>query len=685
MSPISAEPIALAYLGLFLVSAVVCLAAIPRARSFDDPAISRGLSWLLGLTGVWGLFKTAYFLLPHPFNEASYLLGLVAGFGTVWAWLYFASAYTGRSLHENSTLRRLSGAVFVAVVLAKLTNPVHGSYFTSEPSSVPFQHLAINHGALHWTATGLSYVLAAIGLFMLFELYVQAEYDTRPLGLLAAMLALPITFDLVAISTPQLINFIYAPIGVAIFALGVLFVFQERLLAIKTTAASETASVFLDDDRRIRDATPAATALFPELKTGIGEPLEAVLPTVVQLLDNGDRVLELHDNAEPQYYLLGATSIGVEHSAARVLTFTDITELERQRRELKRQERELNRRNELYRAIVAASFAFVYRSDLTGEITFVSPGVEDVLGYNPTDIEGKTAAMLAANEQAADRTRQHFSDVANGEALQVSDFPLEDSTGQTIYVDFRVVPIYDPDVPVDERTPANIVGAQGMAREATERRQRESLISVINRVLRHNVRNELTVINGYAEMLTEELDDERAAQAERILDTGDRLLDLTESAQQIEDLRGESAELAPHDVVPLIADAVEQVDRQYPAASVSVTAPDSAVALTQPRLETAIWELLDNAADHSGAAPSITVDVAVDPNRITVTIADDGPGLPETERDVLASGSEEPLVHSDGLGLWLAHWIVTTLDGEMRVPSIDGGTTVELTLPRPES
>ena len=123
--------------------------------------------------------------------------------------MYFCSAYTGRDYHENATARRLSAAVFLAVVSAKVTNPIHERYFTTTEVTVPFEHLAIEHGLFHWGATGLSY-----------ELYAESGYDTRPLALLTGLLAFPIVLGLVALLTPRLVSVIYAPLGVAAFAVA---------------------------------------------------------------------------------------------------------------------------------------------------------------------------------------------------------------------------------------------------------------------------------------------------------------------------------------------------------------------------------------------------------------------------------------------------------------------------------
>ncbi|MFB6297605.1 MAG: ATP-binding protein [Salinirussus sp.] len=657
---------------------------IPRAKTFDDPDIQIGMVWLLGTTGAWAAFKTVFFLAPDPFRETAYTVGLIFGFATVWAWLYFCSAYTGRTLHRNPTLRRLGVAVFLVVVAVKLTNPIHRMYFTTREATTPFRYLAIDHGLVHWGATGLSYVLSAVGLFMIFELYVRSGYDTRPLSLLTAALGLPVVVDVAANATPLLIDVIYAPIGVTVFAAGTLFVFGPRFLAVRATTRSDAPSVFLDGDGRIRDYSPAATTAFPALAGRSGDRLEDVLPEVATAAETDDRIVERDDGEQTRYYLVSTTVTGVGESAARTLTLTDVTAIERQRRQLSQQERELAERNELYRAVIAASFAFVFRIDLDRRrFTFVSPSVEEFLGYAADELDGEPIDVVMPDEETSELAREYLDQVADGEGLQVRDFPLENRDGQTVYADIRVVPIYDPGVPEERKTADDIVGVQSMVRDATERRRREGLISVINRVLRHNVRNELGVINGYAEMLAADLDGDAAAKADRIVETADRLLDLSESAREIEANRDQSPDLEPLDVVPIVDDSVRQLRERYPDASVAVESPETAVAEALPRVETALWELLDNAAKHGGDHPSIEVAVRETDDRILVSIADDGPGIPESEQQVLATGVEEPLVHGQGLGLWLAYWLIRNLDGEIDVPEDERGTTVEVRLRKP--
>ena len=674
-------PAGMAYMSLFFASGIACFAAIPRARTVTDAEIRHGLVGLLATTGLWAVLKTGFFVVPDPFREVLYTVGLISGFATVWAWLYFASAYTGRGLHTNQTLRRLGAGVFLTVVTLKLTNPLHGLYFTTTEKTTPFRHLAIDHGVIHWASTGLSYALAAIGLFMIFELYVESEYDTGPLGVLTGLLALPVSLDLIAIATPRLLNLIYAPIGVAAFAIGVLYLFTDQFLSVQTAARTGAATVIVDDTDRIRDFSAAAVDAFPALEAATGERLADVLPAVAATRDRDGKIIERDGGDGSDYYLVSARSTTLGDSTETVIALADITDRERQRRQLIQRERELDQRNELYRAVIAASFAFVIRIDLEGRFSFVSPSIESFLGYDPAELTGEPISVLCSDDQSTDRLEDYFQEVTSGESLQIRDLPLTTRTGRTVHVDVRMVPVYDPSVDRDGRTPADIVGALAMMRDASHRRQREGLISVMNRVLRHNVRNKLTVINGRAAMLAETLDGDAKSNADAIVQAGDRLLNLTESARRIEENRELSPELVAIDVMPILDESVDQLEARYPDVTVRTEGPETAMTETLPRIETALWELLENAAEHTGPQPTITVSVTTTAQQTVITIADEGPGLPEDERQVLADGKEEPLVHGQGLGLYLAYWIITNLDGEIEVPKSQTGTAIELRLP----
>ena len=335
-------PATFGYALVFGLAGLACLASIPRARRIEKPDVRRGLVWLLLTSGGWALFKLGFLLGPGPrlVEESLYTAGLAIGFGTVWAWLYFCSAYTGRTYHQRSGFRQLGLAIFATVVTAKLTNPVHGQYFTLEETTTPFSYLAVNHGPIHWVATGLSYTLAAVGLFMLYELYAESGYNTRPLAALSVLLGLPVVLDLLALWTP-LIEIIYAPLGVAAFTIGVLFVFERRFLAVQEAGGDEGPAVFLDSNGRVQDYTPAARAAFPALTDGLGRPLDEVAPELEAVSEGGEQVVESERDTGVRYYMAATNRIELGEVGGQMVVLSDVTAAERRRRELARHNKQL--------------------------------------------------------------------------------------------------------------------------------------------------------------------------------------------------------------------------------------------------------------------------------------------------------------------------------------------------------
>jgi len=350
--------------------------------------------------------------------------------------------------------------------------------------------------------------------------------------------------------------------------------------------------------------------------------------------------------------------------------------------ELADREARLDERGEIYRAVIDASFDQVFRVDTEGRFSYNSESVTELLGYAREELDGKPVSVLHPDEEAVERGMELFDRVLAGETVEDRYVPLETKAGDIIYVDVRGTPIYDSQVPPDERTADDIVAVQGMTRDATDRKRRDGLISVINRVLRHNLRNDVGVINGYAEMLEDDLDGTQQTLARRVRTTSGRLLDLSETAQKLENNLDSPNERQSIDLCAMVDRVVDQQREAYPDASIAVSVSDHVVVESSPRLETGIWELVDNAAKHGGESPDVEIEIERTDSHVVCVVRDDGPGIPELERSVLETGEETSLVHGRGLGLWLVYWIVTGLDGSVSViEPRSGGSAIELRLP----
>ena len=330
------------YLLAFALAGIACFVSIPRARRITDRDTRRGLVALLVTSGLWAAFHVGYLAAPTTSAQYGfYLLGLIVGLATVGPWLYFCSAYTGRTLHHNRTYQSVAVVVYLAIVSVKLTNPIHELYFTSTATTVPFPHLLISHGVLHWIAMGLAYSLAIVGIFMLFELFAQVDYDTKPFVGLIALTLLPIIFDVAGVVYPQLLDLTHSALGVAIFAVGVLFIYTDHFETIQLAGRYNDPVIVIGDDREIRDFNPTAERMFPELATALGEDIAEALPELAASV-TAETVIEHQRNGKTAYYQPKTNPFSASHAKlGQLIIFNDITEQETYRRELEAKNEQL--------------------------------------------------------------------------------------------------------------------------------------------------------------------------------------------------------------------------------------------------------------------------------------------------------------------------------------------------------
>jgi PAS domain S-box-containing protein len=212
----------------------------------------------------------------------------------------------------------------------------------------------------------------------------------------------------------------------------------------------------------------------------------------------------------------------------------------------------------------------------------------------------------------------------------------------------------------------------------TELTRQANLATVLNRVLRHNLRNKLSVVRGHTQLMADSLD----GSGEIALKSVDNLIELCEKARELDQIISLDADPEPTDITALAESVAETVVDQYPRATVAVDHEGSVTASVLPSFERALRELIENAAKHGGDDPSITIRIEDRSDGVELRVTDDGPGLAPQEAKVLETGSETPLTHGSGLGLWISHWIVTGHDGSIDATVTDTGTTMTISLPK---
>jgi len=208
-------------------------------------------------------------------------------------------------------------------------------------------------------------------------------------------------------------------------------------------------------------------------------------------------------------------------------------------------------------------------------------------------------------------------------------------------------------------------------------------LSVLNRVLRHDIRTNVTIIQGNAaRILDAEVSPEEAART--IRDQAIDLYRMSEQARRLETIiADEDPTIEAIDVARVSRDRVADVAAEYPEATIEVALPEQATARVSPMIDEAIENLVRNGIEHNSTEPSVTIAGSVTDDDVVFTITDDGPGIPDPELAVLKRGEETALEHASGLGLWLTNWVVTASGGaiDFEKPA-EGGTKIVVTLPR---
>lgn len=364
--------------------------------------------------------------------------------------------------------------------------------------------------------------------------------------------------------------------------------------------------------------------------------------------------------------------------------------------ELKERERELRRERDHIRRTEAQADVGGWELDLDTETLYWTDGLRDLYdvssSFEPSFEEGLSYFHPESREMIAEAIEDCRTEGRpfDREARVVT------AAGRTRWIRIEGERVEDPDTKK----------LRGAVRDITERKEREQRLMVFNRVLRHNLRNKLTVVGGYADHLESQLKQlgkadideadtaavmrnfslEKALHSVREIRAGSD--DLSELSQKVRRFEAITQEVDVTDTVAVgrtLADLRGEYADEYPDATIDLSTQSVAVRGNAEFLRLVVGELVENALDHSDTdTPRVTLDVSTEgDDRVEIRVADNGPGIPEMEREVLREGEEGSLLHGSGIGLWTIHWLVTRVGGNVSIADNEPrGTVVTLTIPR---
>jgi PAS domain S-box-containing protein len=346
----------------------------------------------------------------------------------------------------------------------------------------------------------------------------------------------------------------------------------------------------------------------------------------------------------------------IDVSLAKVLAAN--TEAALRRRE---HERELRERARQLRTVVDNAPVILFAIDADGVFTLSEGRALERIGLEPGEVVGDSIfEVYGENEDILANAQQAL----DGDTVQATN-----RVGNYVF-DTWYRPI------VQDGAVRQVIGT---SIDVSERHRRERLLRVLNRFLRHNLRNVITVILGNADANARHDDPDIERRAERIFAAGQRLDRLTSKARRLIDMIDLEEDHTVLELETAIARVVSEIERDHDV-TVDVSVPGAPVEI-EGFVSIGVRELLENAIEH-GTGPVSLVAGVTDGDTVELTITDQGPGLPEQEQAVLVDGDETPLKHGSGFGLFIANWVIMQANGRITIPQADtDGTTITLSVP----
>jgi PAS domain S-box-containing protein len=347
------------------------------------------------------------------------------------------------------------------------------------------------------------------------------------------------------------------------------------------------------------------------------------------------------------------------------------------------------------RTLLQSSAFMLMACDGEGIITFVSPGLQRILGRQfreepVADLAHDAGLSTWDGSEPLSTDELPLMRALRGEIVTDALITVRSTIGERTYLRSNGAPVTDGQGTVS----GAIVVIQEVTSDHLARGEREELRERLVSTVNHELRTPLAKLLGHAELLREtDVDDPTARMSiDAIWRAVNDLKELAETITDLSDLHGHTLVTRRYaNVAEVLRDAVASHGEPGRARGVVLVPeiPAELPAFIDPRaIRRAAVELLRNASTYAPDGSNVRVQVADDELTVRVSVCDDGSGIPVAEVDRLIQPFERgdhPLqpVNSRGLGLAVANAVATAHGGELMLGAGDGGGfCVSLVLPR---
>jgi PAS domain S-box-containing protein len=339
-----------------------------------------------------------------------------------------------------------------------------------------------------------------------------------------------------------------------------------------------------------------------------------------------------------------------------------------------------HRTREKYELLVDNTPDEVVEVTADGTILAANPAMATAQNTDQSELLGADLAAVLPADVAEARLEQGRRAITAGSAVTFQD-------------EIGVRHFHNIAVPLSETGDEDTI--QLISRDITQQKRHEweletktEELAVINRIVRHDINNDVQMLMGWADGVALHVDEKGQEYVDRILDTCDHIAELTAIARDfVDSLEGDDqVDLEPVAVADVIESEVEKKGATFDGATISVEGDLPTVDVRANELLSSVFaNLLSNAVRHNDTdEPRVTVSAETTDDVVRVRVADNGPGVPADRKDeIFGKGEMGPESPGTGIGLYLVHTLVEQYGGTVRVEDNEPtGAVFVIELPR---
>jgi len=289
----------------------------------------------------------------------------------------------------------------------------------------------------------------------------------------------------------------------------------------------------------------------------------------------------------------------------------------------------------------------------------------DTLGYDRSDVTGRKLAEFYTPESTKALLNQGGYDRALAGEFVREDRTLMTADGESVETLLRAVPRQDAG--------DNVTGTLAMYIDIRERKELEretKRLEEFTSIVSHDLRNPLNVAQSRLELARDECDSDHLVD---VASAHDRMETLIEDLLALARHGTQVSEMWPVEVAPLAEKCWGTVATSEATLETNI---ERRIQADQSRFQQLLENLIRNAVEHGGRDVTITVDALDD----GFYIEDDGPGIPEENRDLVFDTGYSTAAQGTGFGLSIVKQVADAHGWDIHVTDgTDGGTRFEIT------